>query len=321
MVCYGYKVSTVTDAELVTRYQEGQSISVIARHLGWHYEKTRQRLLRAGVVFRSNAEAVHLARKLPDLKPSEKLIELVDGVLLGDGHLERNKFSGRLSLSQRLDRSQWVEQVRHQLEEHGLLTSKTKHKKGTVKIRNRTYQRREGHGLRTRSYSWFAEQHTRWYPNGTKRIPFDVRLTPTSIAHWWFGDGGVGCNGYHARFSTDGFPKEDIKFLLKRLHEEHGWEGSHTKRNRILLSKAKDRENLLELVTRHTPDCFQYKVQLRTGNKCHVITEEQRSELLDLRRAGWSYGKLKDRFGMSKSGVSAICAKAGLGGYTSRKPK
>lgn len=314
-------MSTFTDEDLASLYREGFSINAIAKQLGWHYERTRQRLLRAGVVFRSNSEGVHLALRPPPLLHRVGLDETIDGVLLGDGYIEKGKTGSRLSLTQRIDRWGWVCQVRDELEAHNIQVSEHHLKARTVKIKGHISHRNEARGIRSRSYVYLTEQQDRWYPSGKKRIPKDVHLTPRVIAHWWCGDGGIGGKGYHARFSTDGFPTEDVDFLLHRLHEKYGWEGHHTKRNRILLSKAKDRESLLEIVTPHVLDCFQYKLQLRTGNKCHVITDDQRLELLDLRRAGWSYGKLMDRFGMSKSGISRICVKAGLSGYTSRKPK
>jgi len=281
----------------------------------------RSLLREAGIALRSNSEAIHLARKPPDFEVTEALIEIVDGVLLGDGALEGNAVSARLSLSQRHECHEWVSQVRQQLETHGILVSETRQKSGTTTIRGQQFQRKEAKGLRTRNYKWFAEQHARWYPEGIKRIPHDVRLTEVSVAHWWFGDGGVGNKSYHARFSTDGFPWSDVEQLLTKLHVVFGWEGSHTRRNRILLSKAKDRQSLLDLVSPYTPSCFQYKMRLKTGNACRVLTDQQEQELLELRRQNWSYGRLATHYGLSKSGVAAICAKNGLSGYSSRKPK
>lgn len=140
-------------------------------------------------------------------------------------------------------------------------------------------------------------------------MPQDVDLSPISVAHWYFGDGGRGGKGYHATFCTDGFTSEDVIFLMQRLVALYGWRPTRTDRNRILLSLAQDRKSLVEMIQPLTPTCFGYKLQLKTN-----MVLEHREQVLGFRKKGYSYGQIVETTGLSKAQISQICKKAGVAG-------
>jgi hypothetical protein len=251
----------------------------------------------------------------------EDMLELLDGLLLGDGSLERTGYNGaRFCLSQTESHAPWVDQVRHLLEEFGLECRITCGRGGPVVIKGKQCIRRPSYGLRTFASSQLFEQYTRWYPDG-KKIPFDIRLTPLSISQWYFGDGGIGGKGYHARFCTDGFTEDDVRRLIEHLKLTYGWNPHHVDRNRILLSQRKDRESLLQMLSGRVPSCFQYKTKLKTIDMAHALNDTEMERFIDLRKSGWSYSKLMSEFGLSKSGVQHMCQTRGLGGYVSHGPR
>jgi hypothetical protein len=301
--------------DVVALYEGGQSISQVATQMGWGYEKTRRQLRKAGAVIRSPGEGVSLARRAAPFVVTPAVRPLVDGLLLGDGSIERGAFGSRLRLNQCVRHRPWVDMVMASLTNLGIEWGPVQGAEAEVKMAGQTYQRSASVGVRTRSYGYFTDEHDRWYPSGVKRVPRDVDLSPVSIAHWYFGDGMVGNKGYHAQFATDGFPVEDVELLIERLHGIYGWRPTRTKRNRILISLAADRKELLEMVRPLTPECFSHKLRLKTNE-----VAEHQALVLEMRGAGLAYSRIVEATGMSKSQVASICKTAGLAGYTSRAP-
>jgi len=214
-----------------------------------------------------------------------------------------------LILNQTARHKGWIEQVRVLLDDYGLPVHVGLTKAGRVCIRGKTYQRAPGLSLRTTRSEFLGTQRARWYPAGKKRIPIDVSLSPTTLAHWYFGDGTVGCRGYHATFCTDGFPAKDVRRLMVRMRRELDLAPVLEQRNRILLCRTDDRRKLLEAVTVHTPTCFAYKLRLRTVDRRFTLSPEQ---LRAMRREGLGFHRIAKQLKVSKSGVAAACHRLGI---------
>jgi len=235
----------------------------------------------------------------------------MDGVLMGDGSIEDGEVGARLSLMQKEDRLPWIEQIASCLSEDDIAWSYIGQKGGAVTIRGRQYQRSPAKGLRTRSYPFLKEERRRWYLDGVKRIPDDLRLTPTMVLHWFSGDGLTAGNGYRMTFCTDGFPEEDVARLRLRMISAFGWKVHHTKRNRLMVCCVEDRVSLLTMLDGIAP-CFSHKVKgIKTKHQRRALSSEQIKELISLRKDGWSYNKLAARFKMSKSSVCSLCLNGG----------
>ena len=62
--------------------------------------------------------------------------------------------------------------------------------------------------FKSHALSWLGEERRRWYPNGEKRVPRDLVLTP-EVCYWWFvGDGSICVRRYDLKLSTEGFTDE-----------------------------------------------------------------------------------------------------------------
>lgn len=68
--------------------------------------------------------------------------------------------------------------------------------------------------------SFYTEQRQRWYPEGKKIVPADIRIDPLSVMAWYLGDGYLGkasgwCNGVY--FCTQSFERSEVSGLTARL--------------------------------------------------------------------------------------------------------
>lgn len=86
---------------------------------------------------------------------------------------------------------------------------------------NKTYK---GVWFRTRVSEVFTSYKNKWYPEGHKIVPQDLRLTPLICAIWFCDDGSVitNKNSLRLQLATDGFKKEEVEFLAELLRKELG---------------------------------------------------------------------------------------------------
>ncbi len=85
---------------------------------------------------------------------------------------------------------------------------------------NKTYH---GVWFRTRVSEVFTPYKNKWYPNGTKIVPSDLKLTPLICAIWFCDDGSVirkSEKSLQLQLATDGFTKDEVEFLAELLSKE-----------------------------------------------------------------------------------------------------
>jgi hypothetical protein len=172
-------------------------------------------LVRYNIPIRNKSQSISMARCTLDRNETyidEATIEWIDGFLLGDGSIgfRKNDFmNARFSMGS-VERG-WTIYAVSGLKKYQL--SKPK-QSGEVCTRrpNRSWL----------SYSLthpdIVQQAKRWYPNGKKVVPDDVRITPTSLLLWYLGDGSF-CydpehNIPHLRLATCAFSPTDIENIL-----------------------------------------------------------------------------------------------------------
>lgn len=80
--------------------------------------------------------------------------------------------------------------------------------------------------FRTRHLVVLRQYKEKWYPDGKKIIPRDLKLTPLIVAIWFCDDGcisvkkdkkGNPSNALKLKLATHGFSKEDVIFLANAL--------------------------------------------------------------------------------------------------------
>ena len=136
--------------------------------------------------------------------------EILIGLLLGDGCLERTKNStgARLKVSQCLEQKELVWWLYQNFS--FLIGTPPKQYRNELRFNTLT------HGC----FKYFFDM---FYPSGKKIVPDKIKnmLTPTAFAVWFMGDGSVKSKQCKGRIlNTQCFSKQDIERLISALKEK-----------------------------------------------------------------------------------------------------
>jgi hypothetical protein len=150
---------------------------------------------------------------------TERQKEVLTGCLLGDAYLGFGK--GSLFPHLKIERKltdllylQWQYDCFSNFCKSGVVKS------STFDIRtNKTYYNCR---FLTRNIPEFLSIHQSWYPNGTKIVPRDIKLSPLITAIWFADDGYIlhsGKSQLSLSLATDGFVHSDVLFLASCLED------------------------------------------------------------------------------------------------------
>lgn len=76
--------------------------------------------------------------------------------------------------------------------------------------------------IKCKAHPYLTELRNKWYPNGKKQIPRDLKLTWGVFAVWLMDDGNVS----FSRISAHSFSDEDTVFLCEKINELLGFESA-----------------------------------------------------------------------------------------------
>ncbi len=79
----------------------------------------------------------------------------------------------------------------------------------------------------------FTELREKWYPEGKKQVPKDLKLNEVVMLHWFLGDGNLD-NQNGITFCTDSFNKNGIEFLICEI-TKLGFDCYYSNKNRIII--------------------------------------------------------------------------------------
>ena len=246
------------DLEIIKGYKSGKSMSFLSGLHGITRYKIKNLLLSNSVKIRNRKDSIGLALN-KHFMSNEKIIEMIDGLLLGDGTISKN---GRLSIRQKIANKEWIDQISSFLNKNNIenriteIISKGHYKKDSSYIKESKQSQ-----CRTLNYLNFKEERERWYPNGIKIIPKDVRITNFSLAMFYCGDGSLykKKNVAQMSFMTECFSEEDVLFLRNKIYQKYGINFNITKQNRLRKCKKDNIVTLLDLMFYFCPSCFDYK--------------------------------------------------------------
>lgn len=150
------------------------------------------------------------------LTPLEQ--EVVEGAMLGDGHLEKHKNGISACLRYCSKSKQHIEYINNYMVKY---SSGIKYQEYCDKRTNKIYTK---YSMRTKSNQGFTQLYDKWYINQVKHIPNNLILTPLICLIWYIGDGSLNNNknSQLIKLSTHCFLKEEQEqILLPQLKQFH----------------------------------------------------------------------------------------------------
>lgn len=158
-------------------------------------------------------------------------LNIIEGSLLGDGCIAKYETSQQGIYLQEAKDKKYLEWLGGLLNGSGIKCKivPTKSKSSYSKSKRPFYR------LYTHSCPAFFDFRKKWYIGNTegkeiKRVPADLKLAPTTLLHWYLGDGNLKHDNRKfpkggrptLRICTNDFLREDIKLLLERLRKDLG---------------------------------------------------------------------------------------------------
>ncbi len=261
-----HKVSVDTEILLQQYIVEEKSITSIAKQLGTSRGAITRRLIDLNVNIRDFRTA-HTLVCHKTFEMTENIQEIIDGLLLSDAWIEYStNGEGRLAIEQRFDRVSWLENIINDFRKVNVETSMAYREARDSVFDGKAINGSPSFLLRTMKYVNFTKERQRWYPNGKKIVPHDVKLSPLALAYWYWGDGGLTSNNSVMRFCTDGFSFEEVDELCSKLKNIYNWEckiHKHQGYPNLAVTKTAHCLELITLIRPYCPPCFEYKLLLR----------------------------------------------------------
>lgn len=179
-------------------------------------------------------------------EPSDELQRIIDGLVLGDGHIHFPGPDRPGYLQVRMTNREFVEWLDDRLGQFST---------GARLYREATDRRKTAYSVRTRSLGWF-DRYRAWYQAGRTVVPPEYSLTPTAAKLWYVSDGSL-CWGEapSLRLYCEDYLSQDPN-RVRSLFESHGF--TPTVEPNGLFFPIADRRRLLDWLG-PAPPGFEYK--------------------------------------------------------------
>ena len=175
-------------------------------------------------------------------------IEIMNGLLLSDGCLQYRNDSLNACFTQSCKHKEYLKYLQDILSFPCKIASYNY-------IDKRWLKRIYTNQLTTKQSKLFSDLHKKWYLKNKKEVPSDLRLTPTSLLHWFLGDGYE--NKTSINLCTESFSDDSIQYLLAEL-KKINIVANCTTRRRIYVSNKYHLE-FLKIIGKCPTQCFDYK--------------------------------------------------------------
>ena len=157
------------------------------------------------------------------LTMTERQKQILDGMLLGDAHLERQRgaLTARLKIEHSLNQAAYVAWKFNEWRDWVLTPPRERER------RNRLGTTSMNIGFVTLSHIELEHYRRRYYRNRHKIVPADLFLTPLSLAVWFMDDGSrksSQCRGLY--LNTQSFTSAEIAYLRSVILRDVGVETS-----------------------------------------------------------------------------------------------
>ena len=261
-------------------YENGFNRRQTAEKLNCSQDLIAYRIKQLGLKPKSMSKCV-ISGKQTNSNLSCNIKEIINGEMLGDGHLQPNRdgTSASFRMSFGFDKKEWANYIIDKFKKEDIpLVGKGLYFRKAGKTRpneNGTWS------FATKNIKQLGKIFKKWYiPNKNynkdkkhnfnnrkhiKIVPNDLSLSKTKLLHWYIGDGSVLTSGA-AILSTQCFSWEEVE-LLRYLLKNYGILTSHTKYNNIYIPVS-ERINLMKIIDMCPVSCYKYKWdKIKYGSK------------------------------------------------------
>jgi len=197
---------------------------------------------------RSSGEGIHLARG-NHCYLSLEAIEWINGEMLGDGHLEKHRYSAFFSYGSKY--LEYIKYVSDTLKSFGVKQSGNIIKRTDKKLGNTSYR------YNSLSYEELLTVANKWYPERKKIVPKDLNLSPSTCRQWYIGDGCLR-KQKSIVLHTNGFKVSDVEWLVKQL-SKLGFKVNRWESNNSIYIPAYLVKDFLHYIGECPVSCYQYK--------------------------------------------------------------
>ena len=220
---------------------------------------------------------------------SKRQLEVIEGTLLGDAHLEIHKNGRHASyrFEQTIRNREYVDHIHdflkpfsNEVKDH--IVDKTKWSKGMYELSC----------FKTCCHPEFTQIHSRWYKNKTKIIPQDIQLNWNKISYWFADDG---CRKETTKkdmvICSQGFNFEEHK-LLQKLLSDLNIKTSINRRDNLFYLRIKS-ESYFMFIDKIKPivekfKCFEHKVDVSrvSKNTNKLYSNKEKKEAMQMLNKG-----------------------------------
>ena len=156
----------------------------------------------------------------------------------------------------------------------------------------------------TKTHADFQQQRKRWYPNGIKKIPEDVKLTPLSVLLWYLGDGYLDTKWGNIFLYTNSFDVMDVKRVVELLQTKNirckfSWarnQGTYKRDYPVIYISSKNTPSFFEFIGVQSPvKCYDYKFDVPKWFSGAVrISHISKLYSIPASRVRWTVSKLEN---------------------------
>lgn len=250
--------------EIISLYNQGNSLRDIEKILHLH-KSAIYKILKKNNILRERGKAIALS-KLNDIPISKELQNIINGELLGDGHITVGNHQSCFSYG--TSKKEYAEWLSDLINNHGLKTvGNGVYQTNTKDGINHKYHM--GYRFNTISTIQLHEQRNRWYKNNIKIVPKDLILSKESLLHWWIGDGTFNKKSKTGWIATDSFAENEVVFLSNQINDLLNTKLKVNKCSSIYKNIEKDifriyipresLENILYFIGPCPVKCYKYK--------------------------------------------------------------
>ena len=200
-----------------------------------------------------------LRERKASLRLTARQEKILEGMLLGDGHLERQRgaLSARLKIEHSAAQATYVAWKYIEWRDWVRTPPKEKLKK------NRLGTTSVNVGFSTLSHRELEAVRQRFYPDGRKIVPEDLELNSLNVAVWFMDDGSKKssqCRGIY--FNTQSYTVEEVELLQRLLRRDVGVETSvRQQRDGLqIYVPSPSVTGLLSFISAYVLPCMRYKL-------------------------------------------------------------